>query len=148
MPALRYIVLLFVLGFMWGPSFMFIKVIVREITPVTLVAIRVTAAALILYGLLRFKKVRLPTGKIWIHFSVMAFFASAFPFFLFAWGQQYIDSAMAGIINGSSPLITVFLAHFFLENDRLSWRKIIGIFYRIQWLVCIDWTIRNSRFKQ
>ncbi|MCB0278684.1 MAG: EamA family transporter, partial [Calditrichaeota bacterium] len=136
-PSLKDILLLFLLGSMWGPSFMFIKISVHEIPPITLVAIRVSSAALILYTILRLNGRRLPGGKIWIRFAIMAFFASAFPFLLFAWGQQYIDSAMAGIINGSSPLVTVFLAHFFLDNDRLTWRKLIGILTGFSGLVAL-----------
>src|SRR5262245_25064943 len=116
------------LAALWGPSFIFIKVAVGEIPPLTLAAGRVGLAALLLYLILRLQGRNFPGfGSIWKHFAVMGFFSNALPFALFSWGEQYIDSALAAILNGTTPLFTILLAHFLIEDDRLTLPKFLGV---------------------
>lgn len=106
---------------------MFIKVAVHEIPPLTMAAARVTIAALILLVVLRLRKRALPKGRhMWLKFTIAGLFGNAMPFVLFNWGELYIDSALAAILNGTTPLFTLVIAHFFTDDDRLSTRKIIG----------------------
>jgi drug/metabolite transporter (DMT)-like permease len=120
---------LLLLASLWGPSFLFIKVAVDEIPPLTLVVGRVGIAATLLFVILRFQGRKLPkVGPIWIHFAVMALFQNALPFTLINWGEQYIDSALAAILNGTTPLFTILLAHIFIEDDRLNLAKGLGVF--------------------
>ncbi|MCB0301311.1 MAG: DMT family transporter [Calditrichaeota bacterium] len=115
------------LASLWGPSFLFIKVAVHEIPPLTMAAARVTIAALILLVVLRLRKRALPKGRhMWLKFTIAGLFGNAMPFVLFNWGELYIDSALAAILNGTTPLFTLVIAHFFTDDDRLSTRKIIG----------------------
>jgi len=119
--------LLWLLAGLWGPSFLFIKVAVAEIFPFTMVAIRVGGAALILTIVLRWQGRRLPRSlTLWGHFAVLGFLAHALPFTLFSWGEMHIDSALASILNGTTPLFTLVVAHFFAHDDRLTLTKIIG----------------------
>ncbi|MCB0168495.1 MAG: EamA family transporter [Anaerolineae bacterium] len=119
---------LFVLASLWGPSFLFIKVAVQEIPPLTLVVGRVGIAALLLLIILRMQGRRLPKfGPVWIHFAVMALVQNALPFTLFNWGEQYIDSALAAILNGTTPLFTILLAHIFVDDDHLTLGKMLGV---------------------
>jgi len=123
----RMIFWLFFLAFLWGPSFVFIKIAVQEIPPLTLVVLRVGFAAVILYTILRLKGLRLPTDKkMWRHFSILGLFAHALPFFLFNWGETHIDSALASILNGTTPLFTMIFAHFWIADERLTPQKIFG----------------------
>lgn len=116
------------LASLWGPSFLFIKVAVEDIPPLTLVVGRVGVAALLLYFILRIQGRNLPKfGPVWKHFAVMAFVQNAFPFALFNWGEQHIDSALAAILNGTTPLFTILLAHYFVEDDRLTPAKVGGV---------------------
>ena len=118
---------LLLLAALWGPSFLFIKVAVSDIPPFTLVAGRVGLAAVLLYVVLRLQGRNLPRpGSIWRHFAVAGFFSNALPFTLFSWGEIYIDSAVAAILNGTTPLFTILLAHFFTSDDRLSGVKVWG----------------------
>lgn len=113
---------------LWGPSFLFIKLAVTEIPPFTLVTGRVGIAALFLYLILRWQGQHLPKfGPVWRHFAVMGFFQSAFPFFLFSWGELHIDSALAAILNGTTPLFTILMAHIFIADDRITINKLIGV---------------------
>lgn len=115
------------LASLWGPSYLFIKVAVSEIPPLTLMLGRVGIAGALLYLILRVQgRSLLPWGRIWCHLAVFALVQNAVPFVLFAWGEQYIDSALAGILNGTTPLFTLILAHFFTSDDRLTPAKVSG----------------------
>jgi drug/metabolite transporter (DMT)-like permease len=126
------------LASLWGPSFLFIKVAVGEISPLTLVTGRVGLAALLLYVILRWQGGNLPKfGAIWKHFAIVGFFSNALPFVLFSWGEQYIDSALAAILNGTTPLFTIVLAHLFTADDRLSPVKATGTLIGFSGLVLL-----------
>jgi drug/metabolite transporter (DMT)-like permease len=125
--ALNNFLWLVVLAALWGPSFLFIKVAVAEIPPLTLVAGRVGIAAALLLAMLRLQGGSLPKSRrLWMHFAVVGLFSNALPFALFSWGELYIDSALAAILNGTTPLFTMVLAHFFIADDRLSPVKVAG----------------------
>jgi len=118
---------LLLLAALWGPSFLFIKVAVGEVPPLTLMLGRVGLAGLLLFVILRLQGRALPPfDRRWRHFAVMALLQNAIPFVLFAWGEQYIDSALAAILNGTTPLFTLILAHFFINDDRLTPAKLVG----------------------
>ena len=126
MKLKNFLWLLF-LASLWGPSFLFIKIAVAEIPPLTLVVGRVGMAALLLYLILRMQGYNLPQfGPIWKHFAFMGLVHNALPFTLFNWGEQYIDSSLAAILNGTTPLFTIVLAHFLVEDDSLTPRKLVG----------------------
>ncbi len=117
----------FLLACCWGPSFLFIKVAVENIPPLIIANLRVAIGAVLLYLVLKIKKTELPKfGPAWKHFAVMGFFSCALPFALFAISEQYIDSSLAAILNGTTPLFTLIIAHFFTENDRLTKAKLYG----------------------
>lgn len=120
--------LLILLALMWGPSFLFIKIAVDEITPLFIATVRVTIGALILVSLLLISKNELPRNPQYIvKFFIAGFFAIAFPFFLISWSEQFIESSLAAILNGTVPLFTVVMAHFFTSSDKLSTMKILGL---------------------
>ncbi len=124
----KNILLMILLAALWGPSFVFIKVGVETIPPLTLVFGRVALAAVLLYLVLRWQHGRLPDSlDTWKHISVVALVHNAAPFFLFAWGEQYVDSALASILNGTIPLFTILLAHLFTQDDHLTPAKVIGV---------------------
>jgi drug/metabolite transporter (DMT)-like permease len=115
------------LAALWGPSFLFIKVAVADIPPLTLVVGRVGIAGISLYLILRAQGRNLmPWGQVWAHLAVVAVVQNALPFVLFGWGEQYIDSGLAAILNGTTPLFTLMLAHFFTHDDRLTPTKAVG----------------------
>jgi drug/metabolite transporter (DMT)-like permease len=125
---LKNFLLLVLLASLWGPSFLFIKVAVEEIPPMTMVLGRVAIGAVLLLILLRLQGSRLPKwGPVWKHIAIIALVHNAIPFVLFSWGEQYIDSALAAILNGTVPFFTIILAHHFTENDRITPVKIAGL---------------------
>jgi drug/metabolite transporter (DMT)-like permease len=128
MPArsARDWVLLLALSAMWGTAFLFIKLGVATVPPATLAAGRIALGALILYIAVRWRGLALPPpGRAWARFGVIALIGNAAPFFLISWGQQTIDSALAGILMAVMPLTTLLLAHFFVAGERMTaWRAI------------------------
>jgi drug/metabolite transporter (DMT)-like permease len=124
----RNLLMLLLLAALWGPSFLLIKVAVAEIPPISLIFGRVGLAALLLYLVLRLSGGNLPRpGRIWIPLAIVALFQTALPFVLLSWAEQYIDSALAAILNGLTPLFTILLAHLLTADDKLTLAKAIGI---------------------
>jgi drug/metabolite transporter (DMT)-like permease len=112
---------------MWGSSFMFNKLGVATVPPLTLVAGRLTIGALTLLAILYAKGVRLPPlGTIWIAYGVLGVVGNALPFFLITWGQEVVDSALAGILMAAMPLATLVLAHFLVQGERMTAARVAG----------------------
>jgi drug/metabolite transporter (DMT)-like permease len=123
----KHFMMLVLLAALWGPSFLFIKIAVETIPPFTLVAGRVGIGAVLLVSYLYARGGRLPKKwGVWKHLALIALVHNAIPFVLFSWSEQYIDSAIASILNGTTPLFTIVLAHFFTTDDKLTPAKMTG----------------------
>ena len=120
--------LLWLLSVIWGGSFFFIEVAVREITPFTLVFCRVGLAAVILLGVCFLTDRRLPADlSLWGAFLIMGLLNNLIPFSLIAWSQQYIQSSLASILNATTPIFSVVLAHFLTREERFTLNRGIGV---------------------
>lgn len=116
------------LGAIWSASFLWIKIALEEVGPLTLVAFRVLFG--LLTGLVISALLRIPLPrdwKTWRIFILLGLTNVAVPFFLITWGEQSIDSAVASILNATVPLFTVVMAHFLLHDDKITVPKIIGL---------------------
>ena len=119
--------LLLALVAMWGSSFMFNKLGVATVPPATLVAARLMLGAATMMALLYMRGLRLPApGPIWIAYAVLGIVGNAAPFFFITWGQQVVDSAVAGILIAAMPLATLVLAHFFVLGEHITANRITG----------------------
>lgn len=119
---------IFLLGSIWGASYLFIKVGVATIPPTTFVAGRVFLAAVVSFVILRLRGVVMPTTWLaWRSFAVMGLLNGAIPYILITWGEQYVDSGLAAILIGATPLFTVIFAQFVLPDERLTLTKALGI---------------------
>lgn len=128
MTPIKRFLLIVALTCMWSPSFLFIKLAVQDIPPLTVVSLRVTLAAVILGAVLLWHRRGFPLDmSFWVRTALMAFFSSALPFSLFCYAEQSIDSALAAIINGTSPMFTAILAQVFVSSDRMNAQKALGI---------------------
>jgi drug/metabolite transporter (DMT)-like permease len=119
--------MLLALTVMWGSAFLMTKVALESLPPPLVVAARmaVASAVLLALGLLWLR--RLPTGRrTWMFFVLIAFFGNALPFSLISWGQDYIDSGLAGILMAAMPLFTLSLAHFFVPGERMTLFRALG----------------------
>ncbi|MEO9851977.1 MAG: DMT family transporter [Reichenbachiella sp.] len=124
---LKNLLSLLLLATLWGPSFLFIKIAVVEIAPITLAALRIGLAAALLHVFLLFKGYEFNRSwKFWKHVTIAGFFAHAVPFALINWGEQYIDSSIASILNGLTPLCTVLIANYAIADERMTPEKVFG----------------------
>ncbi len=119
--------MLLLLGTIWGASYMFIKVSVAEITPLTFVVLRTGLGGGLLALFLLLRGRRLPGRSLWKPLFVMGLFNTLIPYGLINWGELYISSALAAILTGTMPLFTVILAHFWSKDERMDWYKAAGV---------------------
>lgn len=119
--------LLFSLSLLWGGSFFFAGVALRELPPLTLVALRVGVAALVLNLALPALGLRIPRERrILAAFLGMGLLNNALPFSLIVWGQTHIASGLAAILNATTPLWTVLLAHRLARGEKLTAPRFAG----------------------
>jgi len=117
-----------VLGSVWGGSFLFIKVIGRDLTPFTLVAVRLGLASLALWIFALATHVRFPTSwKVIGGLALVGAIKNTIPFIMIAVGQQWIDSGVSSILNSATPLFTLAIAQFALRDERITWYSGIGM---------------------
>ena len=120
--------ILLVLALIWGGAFMFIGVAVRHVPPLTYVWLRLSIAAV---AMLLFMKVKgQPLGlprEVWGSMLLLALLNNAVPFTLFGWGQTHIASGLASILNATTPIWGVVVAHLFTHDERMTPRKIAGV---------------------
>ena len=120
--------MLLALSFLWGGSFFFVGVAVRELPTFTVVVARVALAALILLAVLRLRGIAMPTGAgVWRAFFAMGLLNNVIPFSLLVWGQAHIASGVAAILNAATPVATVVVAHFLTADERMSGLRVAGV---------------------
>ncbi|NIV29554.1 MAG: EamA family transporter [Anaerolineae bacterium] len=116
------------LGIIWGSSYMFIRIAVAEVPPITLVASRLVLAAFVLVIVLRATGRPIPRSrKLWGAYAVMGFLSGALPYVLIAWGEQYINSSLAALLQATMPIFTIILALFLVDDERMSWTVVLGV---------------------
>ena len=122
------LVLLLLLGMLWGSSYLFIKVIVAEVPVATLVTGRLALSAIILWILLLSTRRRVPQGwSLWRNYAVMGLLNGTVPYVLISWGEQYIPSSLAALLQATMPLFTVLLAALTASDEGLKVSKVAGV---------------------
>jgi drug/metabolite transporter (DMT)-like permease len=123
---------LLTLGVIWGASFMFSAIALRDFGPMTIAAWRITLGAVALLALARFMGKRLPRLRdengvtIWIIAISLGVLSNALPFTLLNWGQNFVASGFAGVSMAIVPLLVLPLAHFLVQGERMSLRRSFG----------------------
>ena len=116
------------LAVIWGAAFLFIGVAVKHVQPLTYVWLRLTIAAAGMWVVLRWKGQGLGLPReAWRSILLLALLNNAVPFSLFGWGQTHIASGLASILNATTPIWGVVVAHFFTSDERMTPRKIAGV---------------------
>lgn len=119
--------MLVVLSCIWGNSFLFTKVAVEEVPPLTLVEGRLLLAGAVLLLLMRPLGLSLSlTPRLWAAITFMGLINNVIPFALITWGQQHIDSSLAAILNATMPLFTVIIAPLWIK-ERLTGERALGV---------------------
>ena len=112
---------------LWGTSFLFTALAVDSVAPVSVVFYRLVLGALVLSLVVYARRLSFPrSARVWGGFLLMAIAGNALPFFLISWGQQTIDSGVAGMIMAIMPLMTMVLAHYLVTGETLNRYKFIG----------------------
>ncbi|GIL02082.1 MAG: ABC transporter permease [Alphaproteobacteria bacterium] len=120
--------MLVTLSVLWGGSFFFVGVTVRELPPLTIVALRVAISAGVLWLACRAAGLAVPRqAQVWAAFLAMGLLNNAIPFSLIVWGQTQIASGLAAILNATTPLFTVVVAHFLTADERMRWHRLAGV---------------------
>lgn len=120
--------LLCTLATVWGATFFFVKLALAELPPLTLVLGRVAIAALVLVVVVRANGLTMPRAPgVLIAFLAMGALNNVVPFALIFWGQTRIESGLASILNGTTPLWAVLLAHVFTRDEKLTPARLAGV---------------------
>jgi drug/metabolite transporter (DMT)-like permease len=120
--------LLVFLSLLWGASFIFTEVALRELPPLSIVTIRVGLAALILNAVILIKRQELMLpGRAWKECLIMAVLGNVLPFTLLVWGQLYITASLSAILNATMPFFTVILAHYITQDEKARAHRFLGV---------------------
>ena len=127
----RPLPMLVLLALIWGSSFMFIKVAVRELSPATLILGRIGLAALVLVvvvpALVGVRETVAEVRAHWHWLVVVGLLNTAVPFWLLSWGETRIDSGLASIIQASVPIFNAVIAFGFFHEQRVTGRPVVGM---------------------
>jgi drug/metabolite transporter (DMT)-like permease len=116
------------LGLIWSSSFLWIKIAIEELGPITLVAYRVLFGLLFGVVVIIIQRAQMPrTLKEWTPLLILGLTNVAVPFFLISWGEKTIDSGVAAILDATVPLFTILAAHFMLHDDKMTVPKVLGL---------------------
>jgi drug/metabolite transporter (DMT)-like permease len=120
--------LLVILSVLWGGSFFFVGIAVKDLPPLTIVVARVAIAALALHGLLWLLGHKLPRdARAWVAFVGMGLLNNVVPFTLIVWGQTHIASGLAAILNATTPLFTLIVAHLATRDEKMIGGRVAGV---------------------
>jgi drug/metabolite transporter (DMT)-like permease len=117
------------LGFLWGSSYLFIKIGVDAgLTPFTLVAVRLLFGFALLAAVVAIAREALPRRVgTYGHLFVMAILSVALPFSLITWAEQSVDSTLAATLNASVPLFVIPIAALMLVDEKITANKVVGV---------------------
>ena len=119
---------LLLLSVLWGGSFFFAAVLIRTLPPFTIVFLRVGLAAAILNALVKALGMRMPGSRaVWLAFFAMGLLNNAVPFSLVVWGQSHIASGLAAILNATTPISAVVVAHLLTDDEKMTGNRFLGV---------------------
>jgi drug/metabolite transporter (DMT)-like permease len=125
---LRYWLLIILLGAVWGCSFLFNAVLIREISPLWVSAGRVSIGAAICWVYFFAMRKRLPSGLgIYAQLLVLGILNYAIPFALFPYAEMTVASSIVGVINGLTPMSTVIVSQLWPGGEKATWNKTAGV---------------------
>lgn len=116
-----------ILSILWGGSFFFVEVALSGLPPLVIVWCRVALAAVVLGVVIRGRGLGFPPRAVWGALAVMGVLNNVVPFTMFAVGQGQINGGLASILNATTPLFTVLVAHFATVDERITGAKAAGL---------------------
>lgn len=140
-PAQRLpfeLMLLAVVGFLWGAQFGLTKIQLETVPPVTGVAIRLAMGAAFLWLVVAMQGGGVPRGlRRWRDFATQGILTSAGPGVMIAWGQQYVDSALAAILNSTSPILVTIITLAYTRHERIGALRVLGLVIGLAGVIAI-----------
>ena len=119
---------LIILSLLWGGSYIWIEFALLTISPPMIVFFRVFMASIFLLCVCKILKLSFVINKrLFIIFLMMSLFNNVIPFNLIAWGQSQITASVSSILNATTPLFTVILAHYWPNGEKATLNRIIGV---------------------
>jgi putative membrane protein PagO len=116
------------LCFIWGSTWLFIKLGLKDLPPLTFAGIRFVIAALIILSLIALRRVHLPTKGRDIGFlAITGVLSFSLNYGLVFWGEQYITSGLAALLQSTLPAFGLIIAHLYLPGERMTLAKIAGV---------------------
>lgn len=120
--------MLLVLSLLWGGSFLFNGILVKTLPPFTIVTGRVLIAAIALNIIVRALGHAMPHDRqSWAAFFGMGILNNVIPFCLIVWGQTHITSSLASILNATTPLFGVVVAHLMTSDEKMTGNRLLGV---------------------
>lgn len=127
-PTVTDMLLILLLGVIWGTSFLAIKFAVREFAPTSVAAIRIWIAFFLLISVMIWKGQRLPSSpRFWAAMFFIGIMNTSLPFFLISWAELTVDSGIAALLMGTGPLLAMVGSHFTTDDDHLNAPKLIAV---------------------
>ena len=127
-PTITDYIFLVALAIIWASAFFNIKIATYSYGPVTIAFLRILLGAIPVVGLCFFKKIKIEAfSRDWYWFAAIGIINLVIPFFLIAYGVQKVQSNLAAILMASTPLSATVLAHFFTNNEKINFIKVLGV---------------------
>jgi drug/metabolite transporter (DMT)-like permease len=137
-PGAAEYAFLLLLAFVWGSSFLFIKIAVDNgLPPLTLATIRIFIGAVVLLGVAKARGQAWPRWSqvgdtpggagLWLRLTFLGIIGNSLPFFLIGWGEQFTTSQLAAILMATIPLLVLIIAHVMTHDEKLSAPKVLGV---------------------
>jgi drug/metabolite transporter (DMT)-like permease len=112
----------------WGSTWAFIKLGLEDLPPFTFAGIRFVIASIILYAIITARKIRLPrTRKDWTLLAVTGVLSFTLNYGLVFWGEQYVSSGLAALLQATIPVFGLVIAHFYLPGEQMTPAKVLGV---------------------
>jgi drug/metabolite transporter (DMT)-like permease len=120
--------MLVALSVLWGGAYFFVTIALKELPPLTIVVLRAGLAALTLHAILRVLGIPFPTDRrAWAAFFCMGFLNTALPFTLTVWAQSHLAGGVASILNATTPLFAVVVAHYWTRDEKITAGRLAGV---------------------
>ena len=112
----------------WGSTWLFIKLGLSDLPPFTFAGIRFVIALTIVFSVIKIRGIQLPRARAdWILLAITGILSFGVNYGCVFWGEQYISSGLAALLQATTPAFGLVFAHFYLPGERLSWTRIGGV---------------------
>lgn len=124
----RKVIVFSLLCLIWGSTWLFIKLGLQDLPPISFAGIRFFIATLVLLSIIRIRKIPLPKKRQdWLLIVWTGFLSFTVNYGLVFWGEQRTSSGLPAILQATIPLFALFFAHYYLPNERFTWRNVSGV---------------------